>query len=221
MRALLLVSTLAILLSSCSRSIIGRHPDKILLPVETTLTYPCILGKKAKTVTCDEVVLTRIDDLEETARNPMEVFEQQFKGVFYHDFFGQLLVEQDLRKMFRKEVSITNVQLKEDVTAPLLKECSTCNAVATIKWRDQVHNYPYTADQDIVKTLEDHYKLLGKTPDFDFALYQNKRGENIKVLFVSSKNITRSYKLTTGTKDQLMDVMRALKFPEKDRVKQL
>lgn len=219
MRILLLVSILAVMLSSCSRSIIGRHPDKMLLPGETTLTYPCILGKKTKTVTCDEVVLTRIDDLEETARNPVEVFEQQFKGVFYNDFFEQIMVEPDLRKSFRKQVEVSNVQLKEDVTEPLLKDCSTCNAVATLRWKDQIHRYPYTADQDIVKTLGDHYKSLGKTPDFDFALYQNKRGENIKVLFKSSKNVTRSYQLTTGSKDQLMSVMRAFKFPKKDRIK--
>lgn len=213
---LLLVILLA---SSCHRALFGNHPDKMVLPAETTLTYPCLLSKESQHVTCDEVVLTRIKDLDETARNPVKTFEDQFKGVFYNDFFEQILVEPDVRKMLRKEVVVDIVQLKEDVTGSLLKNCSTCNAVATLHWKDQTHLYPYTADAEIINTLEDHYKCLGITPNLEFVLYQNRRGKNVKVSFISSKNVTRSYKLTTGTKEQLLDVLRAFKFPKKERVK--
>lgn len=212
---------IGLMVSSCNRSLFGNHPERMVLPGPTAVVYPCILSKDSDNVGCGEIALERIKDIKEstTAVNPVLQFEQQFGSVFYNDFFEILLVEPDLRKKFASESSIADVSPKENSNVELMKDCSACNAVATVFWKKKSFYYPYTASEDVMNVLNDSYKLKGKTSELSFVIYQNKNGENIKVSMTSNKGTVRSYKLVKGTKDQLLASMRAFKFPKKDRIK--
>lgn len=212
------LSALAIMATSCSRSFRG-NPDRLVLPEGTTITYPCVLDKKADLVECAYVSLQRIDDINEEVLNPTAHFEQQFRSVFYHDFFNQIMVEEDLRQAFAQKAVIKQVRPINVVTEKMLKDCSTCNAVADIAHDGKVYLYPYNAPKDVSKALQNTKKLAGKTKHLSFVVFQNKSGEDIRVKFISDKGVQRSYKLVKGSKAELMDALHAYIFPRKDRLK--
>ena len=205
-------------MSSCSRKTTGlTSAERLTLPGGTTVTYPCVLYNNDQTVTCADVELSKIKTIKDEVVNPTKAFEEQFKGYFYSDFFRVLLVEDDLHKSFVDKASVIDVRPKDYVKDRLIKECETCNAVATIQFEGKSYYYPYTADESVNAVLSDNSKLVGRTEHLDFTLHQN--GSEVTISMESNKEVRRSYKLTKGSVQQLLDVMHAFKFPKKDRQK--
>lgn len=210
---------LGIVVSSCGRSLFGGSDyEGEVLPGPTEVLYPCILEKKGD-VGCGDVQLARINEIKEAENvlNPIAHFQNQFGGKFYEEFFELLLVEPDLRKSFVQKAEVKEVKAIEENKKELMKDCSTCNAVATIKFNGTDFRYPYTAPEKVERTLNDKYKLMGNTEHLDYTIYQNKMGENIRVSMQSNKGVVRSYRLVKGTKEDLLASMPAYKFPKKDR----
>ena len=200
-------------LVGCNRKLSRlTYSERLTLPIGTTVTFPCILYKEDQTITCADVVLSKIKTIEDVVVNPTRTFEEQFRGYFYSDFFRVLLVEEDLHKYFVEKTKIIDVRPKGYVKDRFIKECETCNAVATIQFEGKQYYYPFTADKSVEAVLSDHTILVGRTEHLYFTLQQN--GQEVIISMESSNEVRSSYKLTEGSAQKLIEVLHAFKFPE-------
>lgn len=101
---------------------------------------------------CQNVQFVAIS--KDDTQSPMTSFLNQFRGVYFRDFFDRLFVESDLQQLFARQVTVLRIDtMSQDDSSSLLKPCTACNAVATLQWHDQVHRYPYTVPDLLYRGL--------------------------------------------------------------------
>lgn len=71
-----------------------------------------------------------------------EEFENAFKGNYYAKFFEKIHIDSKLYKLFRDSVSLLTVTDTNQLVKPLFN-CSACNKLATLKFRNREYCFPF------------------------------------------------------------------------------
>lgn len=207
MTRIIVYTIVALTFVSCQR--IGHHKEQapMLLPLPKAAEPACVWSIGDAEIDCGVVSLRRISAKPREVVMPTQEFEDQFRGVYYNDFFEQLMVEPDLRRLFAKDAVILGIQSADRAAGPMLKSCKTCNAVATILWKDVAHKYPYTAAGTVLEVIDDKDRMVGHLGDLEFAVYRGMRRGSTHVSLVSKGGEVLSYQVTKGSIDDLLAVL--------------
>ena len=107
-------------------------------------------------VTCDDFSLS-YDYGKYGFRGPQtleESFEASFAAYHYTKFFELTHIDPKVQKLFIDSVELVNVYEASAVTDSTLFDCSTCNVVAELLFKQKTYLYPTTMNENLVQAAK-------------------------------------------------------------------